>query len=385
MSDGNSFDVIVLGAGTMGSATCFQLAQRGVRVLALEQFSIVHERGAHAGQSRIIRKAYFEHPDYVPLLERAYRNWKELEVLCGQQVYFPTGLLYAGPADHPSITGVQTAASLYEIPLSSYNENEAGMRFPQFSLPPHFSRLYEPDAGLLTPERAIRLFCEEAKRRGAIIKTETKVEGFEKKNGQIVVSTATGQFQAPKLVITAGPWAGQSIPSLKQSLQVTRQVLAWLRPPDPEPFRLGNFPCWTLGLPGQSGIFYGFPILSGEAFGQPDGLKLALHAPGLTIDPDATDRGSIDGEVDQLLDIARQYLPRGLGEVVATKTCLYSNSPDEHFILDFLPEYDNQVVYAAGFSGHGFKFASAIGEIMADLALNGATSLPIGFLSANRF
>ncbi|MFY7994707.1 MAG: N-methyl-L-tryptophan oxidase, partial [Sediminibacterium sp.] len=251
------FDVIVLGVGSMGSSTCYQLAKQGYKVLGLEQFDIPHELGSHGGQSRIIRKAYAEHPDYVPLLQRAYENWKTLENETGTQVYFKTGLLYCGETNDPFIKGVKLSSEKYNIPVEELSQADAQKRYPQFKLPDGYKQLLEPDAGFVTPERSILLFTEQAIKRGAIIRTREKVLQWKRDNGTISVTTDQGSYQAKKLVITAGPWGGKMIPALANKLTVTRQAIAWMKPKKWDDFTLGNFPCWIIEHGGHD--YYGFP------------------------------------------------------------------------------------------------------------------------------
>jgi sarcosine oxidase len=374
-----TFDVIVLGVGSMGSATCHFLAQRGHRVLGLEQFDIPHEFGSHTGQSRIIRMAYAEHPDYVPLLVRAYENWKALEDQTGSQVYFKTGLVYFGKPTDAMMKGVHESATKYRITLNTLSEEETTRKYPQFKLPSSYERLEEPNAGFVTPERCILLFTEQALRHGATILTKTNVSEWKRDGGGITVRTNRGDFAGKKLVITAGAWAGKMIPGLASRLRVTRQVIAWVTPRNWDAFALGRFPCWIADQ------FYGFPVLPVGAFGGPIGLKVARHFPGALSDPDHLDRVPSPADERELVDALHTFIPDGYAETHVMKVCMYTNTPDENFILDYLPGFDKDVAVAAGFSGHGFKFSSVVGEIMADLAMKGGTSLPIGFLNARRF
>lgn len=361
----------------MGAATCFELAERGLRVLGLEQFHAPHEQGEHYGQSRIIRKAYFEHPDYVPLLERAYQNWKKLEQLTGTQVYYPTGLLYIGELANALISGTRRSAAQYGIPLQE--TKEAG-RYKPFQVPDSFAVLEEPDAGFLTPERAIRLYINEAISRKAVIRQEEKVLSWQSSAHGVLVTTDKNTYSADKLVITAGPWAGQLIPSLRNELTVTRQVLAWVEPQHPERYSPDRFPCWTYAVPGMDSIFYGFPMLDPEQMGGPAGLKLAWHAQGASTDPDHVNREVSAAEEALLVRFLETYMPGTYKRTLTLKTCLYTNTPDEHFIIDRLPGNHNNVFVAAGFSGHGFKFVSVVGELLADLAEKGTSNLPAAFL-----
>jgi sarcosine oxidase len=384
-SDQKIFDVIVLGVGSMGSSACYHLAKRCFKVLGIEQFDIPHEQGSHTGQSRIIRKAYGEDAEYVPLLEKAYQNWLMLESETGSQVYYETGLTYFGALDDPFLKTVKDSSRKYNIPLNDLTAEDCNYKYPQFNLPQNFQRLEEPEAGFITPERSILLNIQQAVLKGAVIRTKEKVLEW-KRNTQSIISVLTnrGTYKAGKLIITAGPWAGNMIPSLASTLTVTKQVLAWVKPKKWDLFTIGNFPCWM--LVNKEYTFYGFPILPVETFGNPEGLKLALHYPG----PDVTDPGLVNrntnvSDEEILIDFLKQFIPDGFENTLVMKTCLYTNTPDHNFIIDFLSGFDKDVVVATGFSGHGFKFVSVVGEVLADLAMNGLTDLPIGFLSAKRF
>jgi len=380
-----NFDVIVLGVGSMGSSTCYHLAAQGVKVLGLEQFDIPHELGSHGGQSRLIRKAYFEHPDYVPLLERAYLNWRKIEQISGVSIYTKTGLLYFGKTDQQLIKGVKESAEKYSIEVNTLTDAVVKKDYPQFNIPDDYEKLLEPDAGFVCPEKAILAYTRQAIQLGAVIKTKEKIVHWERYNDGITVTTNTGNYSAQKLIITAGPWAGKLIPALAKNLKVTRQALAWVKPQNWEDFELGKFPCWTIADNNHPGIFYGFPILPIENYGGPIGLKIAHHYPGSETDPDTISRVPTAADESNLIYALNKFIPEGYERTLVIKTCMYTNTPDENFILDFVPGYDGDVIAATGFSGHGFKFASAVGEIMCDLAIKGSTNLPIEFLKATRF
>lgn len=378
------YDVIVIGMGSMGSAACYHLARAGASVLGLEQFEIPHSMGSHHGQSRIIRKAYFEHPDYVPLLEQAYRNWSALEVITGSSVFLRTGLLYMGRRDQLLLKGSKASAVQYGIPLETIPSSDIYHRYPQLSLPKEFEVLFEPDAGLVMPERAVLLYTDQAIRLGADVRANTGVTGWHRDGSGYRVNTASGPVYATKLVITAGPYASKILPEIAGSLNVTRQVVAWVIPKNQDAFRLGNFPCWTLAEEGVPGIYYGFPVLPVGSHGGPIGFKVAHHAPADPCDPDTVSRHTTEADEAPLRRVLRTYFREGYQSTHLLKTCLYTNTPDENFIIDYLPGHERDVAIAAGFSGHGFKFASAVGEILAELVLEGQTKSPIGFLSASR-
>jgi sarcosine oxidase len=381
----NNYDVIVIGVGSMGAAACYFLAKQGYRVLGLEQFDITHELGSHTGQSRIIRKAYFEDPDYVPLLSRAYENWKAFEEETGTQLYYRTGLAYFGKPQNILIKGARLSASLYKVPLEEPAIQTLTDRFPQFKIPSGYTALFEPDAGFVTPEKSIRLHAQQAVKNGATIHTREKVLNWKKEGNNIQVTTGKDTYHSNKLIISSGAWAGKIIPGMSDKIKVTRQAVAWVKPVKVNNYTLGNFPCWMIADEEKPGAYYGFPILPVDQFGEPGGLKVAYHYPGQISDPDHMNRQTSPEEINDLKDILNKYLPGSFESVIAVKTCLYANTPDENFIIDRLPGYEEHVAIACGFSGHGFKFVPVVGEILADLVMKGKTEMPIGFLSARRF
>lgn len=378
------YDCIVIGVGSMGASACYHLAAHGQKVLGIEQFSVLHDKGAHSGQTRIIRKAYFEHPDYIPLLHRAYENWAVLEAMTGEQVYYPAGLLYAAPAGHTLTEQVKASAAMYNIPLHSLSVEELAEKYPQFVLTREYSILLEPEAGFLDVGKAITLYAAAAKRNGAEIHTGEKVLEWQQKEGITEVITDKGKYQCKKLVITAGPWSAQIIPGIKEKLHITRQVLSWMQPAEPEKFSMGHFPCWMIVKPGSEGSYYGFPTMKAGEFNGPAGMKMALHYPGTTTTPDTIDRNIHPEDLDHLTAFAKEYIPAAGGAISDTATCMYSNSPDEHFVIDHLPGTGKAITVAWGFSGHGFKFVSVVGELVSQLVVDGATEAEIGFLKADR-
>ena len=382
VSAGNSFDFIVIGTGSMGSAACFNLARRGFKVLGLDRFPVPHSHGAHSGHTRLIRKAYFEHEDYVPLLDRAYALWDEIQEISGRRVFERTGLLYAGPQGDELLAGVRFAADRYGIEL----EREVDpTRLPQFTIPDGFEMLFEPDAGYLITDSAIEAFASEARRLGAVMREGERVIRWEPVGDGVRVDTEKESFHGGKVVITAGPWAAQVIPGIAGRLSVTRQVLAWFDVGEAADFAVGRFPCWAIVDPGAPGLYYGFPFAASGSPDEPRGLKLAHHHPGGVTRPDDVSREVTESDTLPLADFLSRRIPGVSGPLTGSSTCLYSNTPDGHFVIDNLPGLEKHSCVAWGFSGHGFKFASVVGEILADLAVSGRTDHPISFLSASRF
>lgn len=380
----NHFDVIVAGIGSMGAPACWYLACSGYKVLGLEQFDIPHDQGSHAGQSRIIRKAYYEHSNYVALLERAYHNWKVVEQQTGAKLYYETGLLYFGEPSSILLKGTRETAHQYNIPLDILDAEQAAPRFPTTNFQPHHQVLFEPQAGFITPEKSIAVYATDAMAKGAAIRAREKLLSWQQAGHLIHVKTDKNTYTADKIIFTTGAWTNKIVHALPAALHVTRQLIAWVRPRHWNEFSLGNFSCWFLN-DDDGNLFYGFPILPPAEFGGPIGLKLAHHKPGDQTDPDHVNRSFAPGEEKTLLNVLNKYFPGAAQNVLTLKTCLYNNSADADFIIDFLPGSDKRVIVATGFSGHGFKFASVVGEIVADLATKGKTDMPIDFLTFNRF
>ena len=372
-----SFDVIVVGVGAMGSATCFHLARRGVKVLGLERHSIPHDQGSSHGQSRMIRCAYYEHPDYVPLLLRSWSLWEELQLEAGRELLFATGGLYMGPAGSEFVEASRASASTHGLAHEALDHAQLSDRYPQFTLPENFIGMHESQAGFLVPEWCIEEHARLARMNSADIREGEPVVDWSAGNDAVQVRTARGTYEAAHLVLCGGAW----MPSLSRAdlpLQVTRQVLGWMRPEEPGGLGLGTLPVWaidTLGI----GQLYGFPMSEDADLPGPAGFKVAMHAPGEPDDPESIDREAGPGDEESFLEHVRKWIPAAGGRVEAMRTCMYTNSSDEHFIIDAHPEHGN-VTLATGFSGHGFKMSSVIGEVLADLAIKGRTDHPVDFL-----
>jgi len=373
------FDVIVVGLGGIGSAAAFHLAARGTRVLGLDRFPIAHDRGSSHGQTRLIRRAYFEHPDYVPLLDRAYALWHDLEARSGRRLLVEAGLLLAGPRESDVLAGAIAAAERHAISIEQLCAADACRRWPQFTLPEGWVAVHEPQAGYLFVEACVAAHAAAAEAAGAIMRTATDVRSWRPGAEGVVVTTDTGEIAADKLVLAPGPWASGLLDLPGIPLVVLRKSLFWYRPEAGQAaeFAAGTLPCFAFARP--DGFFYGFPALDGR------GVKIAEHTGGTVVaDPLAIDRTIDAGERHTLAGVIAAHLPRLGTAVTDHAACLYTMSPDHHFLVGLHPDHA-RVAIAAGFSGHGFKFASVIGEALADLALTGTTPLPLGFLSPTRF
>ena len=372
------FEAIVIGVGGMGSAACYHLARRGVRVLGIEQFDLPHDRGSSHGFSRMIRTAYYEHPNYVPLLHRAWGLWKQLEEESLTKLLHMTGGLYLGKRECELIAGSLKACQQHVLAHELHDHRELLSLFPQFRLPEEFIGLYEYQAGFLVPELCIAAHADLAMRHGAEIHGNEAVVKWETSDRGATVTTTRDTYEADEVIFCGGAWTSKLVRDLGIELLVTRQALGWVQPPRRDRFQLGAFPVWAIGHDDGS-LHYGFPMRA-----EAPGLKVAHHTPGIAIDPDAIDRRPHREDEESFRPILREHLPDADGPVLSVRICMYTNSPDHHFIIDRHPNHP-RVTIACGFSGHGFKFASVIGEMLADLAMRGRSELPIEFLSLKRF
>lgn len=359
------YDAIVLGLGGMGSATLYHLARRGLGVLALERFDLLHEYGSSHGLTRIIRVAYGEGHVYVPLVRRAYELWRELERDAGEQLLHITGSIDAGPEGSRVFEGALASSERYRLPHEVMDGVELGRRFPGYRLPKEMRCLYQPGGGFLHAERCNVAHASLALAHGAEIHCRESALEWGVRGDGVWVRTEKARYEAGRLVICAGPWAGKIVPELATLAVPERQVLAWLQPTRPELFRPDAFPVFNLEVP--EGRYYGYPafLVPGFKFGK-------YHHRGETFDPDAEDREPEREDEDLLRAFAQRYFPEGAGPTLMLKPCLFTNTPDRHFVLDLHPSHP-QVAVACGFSGHGYKFCSVVGEAMADLAQRGAT------------
>jgi sarcosine oxidase len=373
-----SHDVIVIGLGGMGSASAHHLARRGYRVLGLEQFEPLHQQGSSHGLTRIIRLAYHEHPSYVPLLRRAYELWHELEADAGRQLLVTTGSLEGGPADGPMFRGALEAARLHDIPHEVLEADEIARRYPAWrSLDPDMRVVYQPDGGFVLAEETMSAHQDGARAAGADLRFGEAVVGWEPLGAGVRVATTSGAYEAERLVICAGAWMRRLVPRLDRLAQPERQVLAWFTPRAPEAFTGDRFPVFIVDV--ASGSWYGFPTHDGH------GLKVGwYHHMREPIDPDDRDRSTRPDDEAALRGFVERHLPDGAGPTEMLKACIFTNTPDEHFIIDRLPDAP-QVVVASPCSGHGYKFCSVVGEITADLAIDGATRHDIGLFRLDRF
>ena len=373
------YDAIVVGLGGMGSAAAYHLARRGEKVLGLERHAPAHDRGSSHGESRIIRQAYFEGAEYVPLLFRAYELWEDLERRTGEDLMTLCGGLFVGPEDGELVSGSVASADAHGLPYEVLDSSDLRRRFPVFEPDPETVALFEKRAGFVRPERTVRAHLDLAGSLGADLRFGERVLSWEATESGVRVRTEGGVFEAGRLVVAAGAWAGELLSDLGLPLEVTRQILFWLRPKEgTEAFAPGRLPIWIYE-PDDGNMFYSFPAVDGA-----DTVKAAFfRADGTPTAPDTIDREVHDREVDFIRRYLGRHVPALDGELVAARTCMYTNTPDQHFVVSAHPEHP-QVSVAAGFSGHGYKFCSVIGEILADLATDGETGHPVDLFSPSR-
>jgi sarcosine oxidase len=373
-----SFDAIVLGVGGMGSAACYELARRGRRVLGLEQFALAHDRGSSHGHTRIIRTAYAEGAEYVPLVRRAFARWYELEQATGRHLLTECACLNVGPPSSEHVAGVRHSVRTHALEAEELSGAEINRRYPAFNFPADYVGIVERAAGFLYVEECVRAHCDAALSLGALIRANEPVLSWRADASGVEVTTAKNTYRASKLVITAGAWATQLLAGLGVPLKVMRQTLHWFAGGNIEGmFLRDRFPVFIADVP--NGPFYGLPAIDQH------GVKVARHysAPELP-DPDRVNWDATFADSEPVRAFLDTYTAGELCAQTKAQVCMYTVTPDHHFVIDVHPEWPN-VSVACGFSGHGFKFASAVGEVLADLADTGRTNHDIGLFKATRF
>jgi sarcosine oxidase len=375
IGDMPQYDVIVVGLGVTGIATLAELAKRGVRAIGIERHAVGHDIGSSHGETRMIRLGYFEHPSYVPLLRRTYELWRGLEKATSTKLLHVTGIAEMGTPDSEIVAGTLAASQLHGLPHELLDATEATRRFPAFRLPNDFVCVVQPDGGFVVVESAIETFAAQAKAHGADILTHAEVQSVKPASGGVRVATSRGDIEASTAVIAAGSWMAQLVRGLP--LRVTRQVMTWFEAPQPELFAQGRFPVFLLGS--RHGNHYGFPSGDGRT------VKIAKHHHfDETVDPDRVKREVSAADEAAIRAALTEFIPAADGPLTNAKTCLYTVTPDHDFIVDRLPDAPN-IVVASACSGHGFKFAPVLSEVLADLATKGETRHDIGRFKLSRF
>ncbi len=376
------FDVIVLGLGGMGSAAAYHLAARGKRVLGLEQYGAAHDLGSSHGSSRIIRQAYYENVAYVPLVQRAFELWEQLERDSGSELLQLTGGLMIGAADSAVVKGTIASATQHNLPYEVLEAKEIKRRYPVLA-PRHEDKgVYEVKAGFLRPEACVSAHLGQAERHGAELRFGETVQAWkaERSGEGVRVATEKGSYTAANLVLAPGAWAPQLLAELQIGFDIRRHVMCWFDPGDSgRAFLPENFPIYIWDVDGHES-FYGFPATDGPN----GGVKAAMHSGGDRCSAATIERDISERDIRELRGYLTRFIPVLDGPLLRAATCMYTLTPDEHFVVSLHPEF-KQVAVAAGFSGHGFKFTSVMGEILADLATEGTTRLPIEFFSPERF
>jgi sarcosine oxidase len=371
------YDVIVIGLGAMGSAALWQLARRGTRVLGVDRYAPPHTLGSTHGRTRIIREAYFEHPAYVPFIRRAYELWDETSRGAKTELFLQTGGLMIGPPEGVIIPGALRSAREYDVEHELLEADEIRRRYPELTPAEGMVGLLEKRAGLLFPEKCVEAHLRLAREEGARITFDTLVSGWRADGDGVRVEISDGsEYIGARAVIAAGPWAPELLGGRILPLEVERQLFHWFTPlrdaefaPDRCPIALWEDPDGTL--------FASFPDLG-------DGVKAGIHHDGTITDPHSVDRTPRDEDESAMRALLQKYLPRANGPLRDAAVCLYTNTPDHHFIIDYLDD-DERVVLASPCSGHGFKFASAVGEAVAELALGERPSVDLSLFSLQRF
>lgn len=385
------FDTIVIGAGGMGSAAAYYLSKAGQRVLLLEQFELDHSKGSSYGDSRVIRYAY-NSPVYINLMRAAYPLWFALEEAAGEGLYCKTGGLEIGFPDQPHFQSLRDSMDQAALPYEYLNAQEMGDRFPQFRLDKGMAALYSDSTGMLAASRCVLAHTRLAQAQGATLLDRTPIHKIIPKDSSVEILTAAERYQAERLVITSGSWTKRLLAAqgIDLPLKVMPCQVAFFEPKQPEPKQpepkqpiaseLGRFPVFLFHLNGDYGEMpYGLPSWDST------GVKLSTFYGWKTVDhPDQVDYSPNAAWIEQMREFMQQYFPAANGRLLQTRRCLYTLTPDKHFVIDRHPEYPH-IVFGAGFSGHGFKFATLIGSILTDLLLNGETANDISLFKLSRF
>ncbi len=377
------FDVIVIGVGAVGSFALRAMSRRGARVLGLELDAPAHSRGSSHGHCRIFRHAYFEHPDYVPLLRHATRRFEELEREQSVELLHRCGVLLLGRNDSTILRRSLAAARAHGLAVDDLDARDVARRFPWFASPFAERGVFEPDAGLVRPERAIAAAVASARAAGAEVRLCTRAVSLRADDTGVDVVTEHGTERAHKVVVAAGAWTSKLLPELQQHLTVTRQVQTWVAPRD-ESSPVG-MPCWLLDRGDDARALYGIPAdPKADAHSPARFPKVAWHGSSDVVDPDVGAAEPCAADLEPLLDAYARAAAPLAGRLVEAATCLYTMSPDGDFLVGRSRTSD-RIHFAAGLSGHGFKLAPTLGDALCELALLGGTKLPIAFLSPDRF
>jgi len=376
LASGQQYDVIVVGVGGMGSAATYHLAQRGHDVLGIERYDVPHAMGSSHGSTRIIRKVQPEGPDYVPLVERAYDLWEDLESRTGRDLFRRTGSVHAGGPGTDVVEDARLSCEVNDIGYEELSGVAVNERFPGFDLPDEFTAIYQEDGGFLDCERCISGHVEAAHAEGATVHGREQVIDWAETETGVSVRTDKRRYAADQLVLTAGSWTTELLDSLAEEIVPVRALMTWLQPKKPELFTPDRFPVFVVRDREEGG--YGFPVydVPGFKFGRSSDLRKVTS-------PDEMDREPTVAEEELHRRYAEKFFPDAAGPTISLRTCIQSYSADQDFVLGRVPDYDS-VTVGTGFSGHGFKFTSVMGEVLADYATEGETRHDISGHSVER-
>lgn len=373
------YDVIIIGAGSMGMAAGYYLTESGQTVAMVDAFDPPHEAGSHHGKTRLIRHAYGEGSSYVPLALHAQKLWEELDEKTEVPIFVKTGVLNFGPKGNAFLDTVEKSAREYQLPLQVMTAEEINHRWPGFQLSEGLIGYFEKNSGVLFSENVIRTYRTLAEKNGAVLYTNSYIQSIEAKTDQVIVKLENEELVGKKLLITAGKGTNQVTNLLNVTLPITpvRKTFSWFSATEPSLYKEGMFPGW--GYIGKESTYYGFPDMDGK------GMKIGRHDGGRPIDNSGELAlfGTYPEDEQETLDFAREHFSKDI-VMEEGRVCTYTNTPDEDFIIDYLPGYTN-VMVACGFSGHGFKFASGIGESLANLLMNKEPAVSLKSFRLSRF
>ena len=381
-----NYDFIIIGLGTAGASTCMTLARRGFTVLGIDQYHPPHDKGSHHGASRSVRRAYLEGTSYVSMAMRSWELWRKLEQDSGQKLLTTTGNLTIGPPDCPAVSGFFESARMYDIPHACLSAAEIKTHWPQLNPPDSFVGGLEKEAGIVNPELSIAAFLNEAKKSGAAIVGDERVNRWVEEKGKVFVETTGKTYETKRLLIAAGAWTNKLLDLPYNPLTPKRVPVHWIEAPGDKRYLLGNFPVNFWQIPAGGNItgkdayreFYTLPVTD-------KGLKIkaAFHN-GLTdCDPDTLVREVLPRETQMVRDLLKELIPELDQRAITSEVCLYSMTPDGHFYLGRRP--GSRQVFGVALAGHGFKFAPVLGEILADLMVDSTPAFDIELFSPGRY
>ena len=372
------YDVIVVGGGSMGVAAAYYLAKANQRVAVIDRETVPNEKGSHHGQTRMLRFGYSEGQSYVPLVKCAYELWRELEQESKRTLYIQSGALLMGREGSNFIDEVLHSSTTHDLPHEVLTSEEIMTRWPEIKLTKEYMGVLDTLAGFLLSEECVRAYKELAQKHGAVFFENELVLDVDAKNDEVSVTSATHNFRAKKLIVTAGAWTHELLPQINMPIEPIRKTFAWFKPKRENLYNDSQFPCVVFDT--SFGLYYGFPDYKGAGF------KLGRHDGGQLTTPDQLNRtfGAYEEDESELRLLLDAYLPQASGELIRGGVCIYDQSPDEHFIVDWHPDHPH-IMFAGGFSGHGFKFASVIGKLLSQMALEQPLLHPIDLFKLSRF